>query len=119
MKHLISLAQAKIMTAKFRSEKDNVINPEYHDKNILPVAETFERAAIDKLLASPGCVALRIYHGMNDEQQLHSIMVAVDIDDRDILPKPEPLNLEEEEAVIVEEGTLCPPVCGQGSELNP
>lgn len=119
MKHLISLAQAKKMTAKFRSEKDNVIKPEYKERNILPVSETFERAAIDKLLASPGCVALRIYHGMNEELQLHSVMVAVDGSDRDILPKPEPANLEEEEAVIVEEGSICPPVCGQGSELNP
>ena len=117
MKHLISLAQAKKMTAKFRSEKDNVIKPEY--RNILPVSETFDRAAIDKLLSCPGCVAVRIYHGMNDELQLHSVMVAVDENDRDILPKPEPANLEEEEAVIVDEGTMCPPVCGQGSELKP
>jgi hypothetical protein len=131
MNNLISLDQARVMTALYRAERDNILKPEYLGKNILLTCETFERAAYDRLLAYPGCVGVRIYFGMNEALQVKCILVGVDADNKDILPDVNPAGTtgttsgsegtgeEEEEPPIVELGQACPPICPTPSGLYP
>ena len=127
MNNRITLKQAIDYVTRFRTRKIDLIKPEYVEKNILPTSETFDREAVDKLLANPSCVKLRIYNGMSEDLNIRMILVGVDAKDQDILPLTENtlLNGDEEggdddnEAIIVEEGVRCPPTCPPTSPLNP
>jgi hypothetical protein len=119
MNHSISLETAIQMTTFFRESKDRILQENLQGLDILPIAETFDRAAIDKLLSHPRCARLRIYYGMDQEQKIHAVLVGVDADDKDILPSTDaPATEGEEEAEIVELAQRCPPYCSQ-SVLNP
>jgi hypothetical protein len=118
MDHLITLQQAIEMTSLYRKVKEDILKPEYQDKNILNIAETFNRSIFDKLLATPGCSSIRIYFGMNPDQQLRCILVAVNDKNEDILPSGTTTSADEE-PVIGEDGLTCPPICGTTSPLNP
>jgi len=110
MKHQISLQTAIDMTTEFR---------ENHPAG-MAVCETFERAAIDRLLATPGCTRLRIYYGMKNTNEVHAILVAADAEDKDILPgNTTSVAEDEEEAVILDDSFRCPPHCPPDSPLNP
>lgn len=115
MANNISLQKAIDMTTKFRAERENVLNEDYKGKDILPRCETFGREAFDRLLDHPDCAAIRIYYGMNEDNQLRSIVVAVNENDEDIIPEADP---EEENEGIVEDGGACPPICPPTSDLN-
>lgn len=106
--HEISLQAAIEMTTRYRANKPTDF----------PVCETFEMAAIRKLLATPGCVSLRIYYGMKKDLEAHAILVAVNSSGEDILPKGDALSLADEEAIILEDSYRCPPLCPPGSPLN-
>ena len=77
MNHFISLDQAIQMTTLYRQQKENILSPEYRDKNILSICETFDAAPFLTVLAKPGCVSLRIYYGMSDDLKVHAIIVGV------------------------------------------
>lgn len=110
MKHQISLQQAVDMTAAFRKNQPPG----------MPRSETFERQAIDRLLATPGCVSLRIYYGADANGNISAILVAAGADGKDLLPTAsKPGKDEEEEPVIVDDGFRCPPHCPPPSPLNP
>ena len=120
MNNRITLKQAIDLVTRFRSRKPDVIKPGY--ENILPTSETFEREAIDKLLANPRCVKVRIYPGMSEDMNIRMIIVGVDSNDQDILPLTENgvINGDDEDIeVIVEDGFRCPPICPPPSILNP
>ena len=118
--HFIPLDQAVVMTTTYRNNCENVLSPGYQGKDILPLSETFSRAAFDKLLATPGCEGLRIYYGMDQNLQLHGIVVAVDANNRDLLPSSASSDASggSGDDVIVEEGQRCPPICPDPSPLN-
>jgi hypothetical protein len=116
--HSISLDQAKKMTKKFRDDKDKIIKPEHHGKHLLPDCESFDRTAFDDLLRREDCKGVRIYYGMKEgELQLHAIIVGFDADGKDILPE-EAKVMDSTTAVIVEQGSVCPPDCPPASPLN-
>ena len=127
MNHFISLDQAKQMTARYREQKDNILKPEFVQSGVLSISETFERAAFDRLLSQPGCTSLRIYNGMSEDLKLRAIIVGVNEKDEDMLPISQASTLSagtatdsgDDDNVIVEIGTLCPPQCGTPSDLNP
>lgn len=120
MNHFISLERAIQMTTTFRESKDKVLAVDFKDLDILPTAETFDRAAFDKLLSQSGCQKLRIYYGMDAELRVHAIVVSVDSDDKDMLPSvASTVTSEEDDNVIVEVGQRCPPDCEPSSSLNP
>jgi hypothetical protein len=107
--HEISLQAAIEMTTLYRANKPS-------DS---PLCETFEMAAIQKLLATPGCASLRIYYGMKENREVHAILVAANSEGEDILPLHKASSSEEDdEEIILEDGYRCPPLCPPGSPLN-
>jgi hypothetical protein len=113
--HLIPLSQAIQMTTLFRQQRDMILKPVYAGKNMLPIAETFDRSAIESLLNLPDCRSIRIYHSMDQNLQLHAIIVGVDSADKDILPTTDSTATD---VPIAENSRLCPPYCTT-SPLNP
>ena len=94
-KHEISLEEAKL---HIQRHKKNPIHPNHH-------GGSFDRAAIDKILAQPGCARLRIYQGKNEDGTPSLVLVGVDAAGKDMT------------ANIMERGGICPPYCDATSEL--
>jgi len=113
--HFISLSTAITMTAEYRQNYEAILAPSVQNQAVLPLSETFNRAALDALLAKSGCEGIRIYYGMDENSKVHAILVAVDENNEDILPGS---NIETEPAYIVEQGQRCPVVCPPESVLN-
>ena len=106
--HEISLQEAVDMTTLYRNNRPS---------NFF-ICETFERAAIDKLLATEGCYFVRIYLGMLPDLTVDAILVAANNDGEDILPaEPEPAD-KANSAIIIEDGFRCPEACPPPSPLN-
>ncbi|SRR6266404_2595450 len=118
--HFISLSQAIDMTTRYRSEKENILSPEFKGKNILLLAETFDRALFDKLLSEKDCASIRIYFGMKEDLQVRVIVVGVNSKNEDLLPAGEPgsATTETDGNSIGEEGAPCPTWCPVSSPLN-
>lgn len=118
MSQFISLQEAVAMTTLYRQEKENILATAYKGQNILARSETFDRAAIDVLLAKSGCAALRVYYGMSEDLKVHAILVPVDEENADILPELT-VSLTDDDDDIVERGVRCPEDCPPPSPLNP
>jgi hypothetical protein len=115
----ISLQQAIDMTTRYRQNQNTVIDPAFSGSDILANCDTFDKAAIETLLAKPGCSAIRLYYGMNDGLQVRPILVAVNKDNEDMLPSGSgivDINAIGED--IVDDTLRCPPVCPPPSLLN-
>ena len=108
MTHFISLAAAKQMAARYAEHRETILTPPMQNKDILPLSERFERADIDSVLAQEGCAGLRIYYGMDEDLQVHAILIGVDENGEDILPEDE---TTEEDSDVLERGFRCPPYC--------
>jgi hypothetical protein len=114
--HFISLTEAVDMTTLYRSDKETILATAYQNQDILPLSETFNRDAFDTLLAKEGCEGLRIYYGMDENLNVHAIIVAVNEENEDILPDSTQNTITEND--IVEEGQRCPDLCPPPSALN-
>jgi len=112
-KNVIPLSRAKQLKANFKEKKGQLINPKIPATDVIPDSETFNREAIDRLLALPGCVGIRIYTGMDEEFKLRLILVGVDDQGKDlILQSSTTENLTAiAEGEVVEDGFRCPPYC--------
>jgi hypothetical protein len=106
--HEISLQTAIDMTTLYRSNRPAQS----------PVCETFEKAAVAKLLATEGCASLRIYYGMKENKNVDAILVAVNAIGEDILPLATNVVAATDEPVILEDGLRCPDDCPPKSPLN-
>ena len=95
-KHEISLEEAKL---HIQRHKKNPIHPNHH-------GGSFDRAAIDKILAQPGCARLRIYQGKNEDGTPSLVIVGVDSAGKDMT-----------KASIMERQAPCPPYCDGESAL--
>ena len=115
--HFISLQTGIDMTTLYRQQKENILATGYQNENILPLSETFERAAIDAILEQTGCTALRIYYGMDENYLVHAILVGVNESNEDILPSTNN-NLLDGEDIIAEQSIRCPVDCPEPSPLN-
>lgn len=116
--HLISLDEAIAMTALYRQQMNTILATQYQEQNILPVCETFDKAALDRLLAETGCAAVRIYYGMSDDLKVHAVIVGVNSNNEDLLPSWANMLTSEGDPVILEEATRCPDDCPPPSPLN-
>jgi len=115
MNNVITLKQAIEMTTAFRKQIGGLA-----PKLPIPICETFERAAIDQILAQPGCVKIRIYAALNQNLEFRSIIVGVDANDKDMLPSSTTaLAGTVGDNTISEDGITCPPYCPPPSDLNP
>lgn len=94
--HRISLTEAAAMTRSWRERSPKAVK-----------AGAFHGDQVRELLAQPGCVAFRIYNGMNDAGETQFILVGVDGKDQDMT-----------DGVLLEFHFPCPPFCDDGSALN-
>jgi hypothetical protein len=106
--HEISLQTAIDMTTLYRANR-----PEQS-----PICETFEKTAVAKLLATEGCVSLRIYYGMKENKNIDAILVAVNAEGVDILPPATNAVAATDEPIILEDGIRCPDYCPPKSPVN-
>jgi hypothetical protein len=109
-KHEISFNVAK---QHIKRHKKNPIHPKLH-------GGSFDRAAIDKILAQPGCARLRIYHGRDAKGKPNLILVGVDAAGKDMLPSKLLLtksSTEGGQGCIMEKQFPCPPYCDASSTL--
>jgi hypothetical protein len=112
MSQFISLEDAVDMTTLYRQDKETILSSTYQNHNILPKCETFERDYFDDVLAQSGCVGIRIYYGMDENNKVHAIVVGVNGDDEDIIfPNTD-------NSLIIEEAKRCPDDCPPSSDLN-
>lgn len=106
--HEISLQQAIDMTTLYRANRPANF----------PICETFEKDAINKLLAEDGCAYLRIYYGMKENMEVDAILVAADAAEEDMLPAGNAIATSGTDDVILEDGYRCPQACPAPSPLN-
>jgi hypothetical protein len=112
MSQFISLQDAVTMTSSYRQNKEAILSNSYKNQNILAVCETFDKNYIDSVLGQTDCQKLRVYYGMDTDSKVHAIIVGVDSNGNDILPKGST------DAYIVEQGERCPADCPPSSALN-
>lgn len=119
MSAFISLTEAVQMTTDYRNNRESILATAYQGQNILAICETFDKAQVLQLLNETGCEKLRVYYGMDGSKKVHSILVGVDGDDKDILPSSNSLtSTEGDEELILEKAFRCPETCPPDSELN-
>jgi hypothetical protein len=118
--HFITLQTGIDMTTLYRQERENILATAYKNQNILPLSETFDRAAIDAILQQAGCTAFRIYYGMTEDLLVHAILVGVNVNNEDILPSTENslTSTEDPVDIICEQSIRCPEDCPAVSPLN-
>jgi hypothetical protein len=95
-KHEISLEEAK---QHIQRHKKNPLHPNHN-------GGSFDRGAIDKILAHPDCKGLRYYHGRDESGKPNLVLVGVDKNGKDLT-----------KASIMERSGNCPPICDATSEL--
>jgi hypothetical protein len=110
MSQFIPLQDAIDMTSLYRQYKEVILATSYKNLNILPKCETFDRGDLDDILAQNDCVAIRVYYSMDSNYKVHAVIVGVDSNDADILPK--------DSEKIMENATRCPTTCPPASSLN-
>ena len=109
--NFITLSSATTMTSNYRSQKETMLKTTLQGKGILPVCETFGRAAFDTILSDSNCVKVRVYLCLDSNTKVRVIVVGVDVNDADILPSGT-------EDKIIEDGQRCPDQCPPSSALN-
>jgi hypothetical protein len=103
-KHEVSLAEAK----QYIQDHSKSLQSQ-KSKTPQIKGEAFEKIAIEKILAQPGCAQLRIYYGKTETGQPNLVLVGVDTSGKDMT-----------KTCMMERGTLCPPFCdGQSILIQP
>ena len=106
----ITMEKAKDMIARYKEQREGMLQDTY-DSSTLPLNITFPRAEFDELLAQQSCEQVRIFLGMDNNDLIHPIIVAVDGQGEDILPN--------QDYIIIDNGTRCPSICPPPSTINP
>ena len=114
MNHFISLNEAVDLTYRYRENREEILDSNYKNQNILPLQETFDRSPFDTVLSQPGCTGLRIYYGMNENYQVHAVIVGINENNEDLVSE----SSSETQNEIIEKGNRCPDICAEESPLN-
>ncbi|RYZ20390.1 MAG: hypothetical protein EOO10_23295 [Chitinophagaceae bacterium] len=117
MNHSISLSEAIDMTTRYRNNRETVLQTGYRNIALLPICETFDKAAFESLLSAPGCAFVRIYYGMDADLKMHAIIVAADAEGQDLLPT-QGLTEDDDDFEILDRANRCPELCPPESALN-
>lgn len=72
-----------------------------------PAAGAFNAEAVRALLAQPGCVGLRYYHGRTAKGEPTLLLVGVDVKGDDMA-----------DGLLVNDPFQCPPYCSDPNDLN-
>ncbi len=129
--HAIPLAEAVKMTRVYRKNRQKILSDEFKRRDILPLAETFNKEAFRSYLDNDNCKGIRIYLGMKEDMTIHSVIVGVDAENRDMLPSNSIMSAQTlsgtetgtigettEEDLLIEKSIRCPPDCPPPSDLN-
>ncbi len=122
--HQITIAQANALITRYDNNRAGIIAGNFKTADPLSKSQTFERTEIEALLGQEGCVGLRCYFGMYDENsapdsdhagKIVLVLCGVDSNGND-------LNLSWSTTVtgqiILENGQMCPPFCSASSQIN-
>lgn len=77
-------------------------------------AHFFGKEKILKLLNQENCIGMRIYYAKNDNGDKQLLLVGAKSDQDDILPT-DMQAASEEENIILDKSTICPPYCANNS----
>ena len=113
--HFIPLHYAIQLTSRLRNKRELVLDIFFKGQDIIPTSETFNRTDIDKLLAQEGAAGIRIYYGMDTENRINAVLVAVNENNQDLIPMTAFGGMG---GPILQEGQRCPVICPPGSPLN-
>lgn len=91
----ITLANAAAMTAKYRHDNPNETLAHFFGKDILI-----------ELLDQEGCVGIRIYYGLDEDNNKQLVIVGVDSDQNDIT------------RLVADMSYPCPNACSTPNPLN-
>jgi len=94
--HTISLADAAALTKRYRNANPKAVK-----------AGAFHADQVRKLLSQQGCVAMRVYYGLNPDGTGTLVLTGMDSADNDLTG-----------GVMLEIIYPCPPFCGGGNALN-
>lgn len=95
----ISLEEAVSLTSKYKKsieKKPGKVRSHF-----------FGREILEKMLAQENAVGIRMYHGLNNEGGSELVLVSVDAEGND-----------QEEGIIADRSSICPPDCGSTGRLN-
>jgi hypothetical protein len=95
--HRISLDEARALVQRRR--KLSAVRSD------TPICEFFRRDAIDRILAQPGCIGLRVYAGADSQDRQVLVLIGTDAKGRDLTSE------------IAERGLPCPTFCDDDSPL--
>jgi hypothetical protein len=117
LKHVISPDRATELTSRYEKNSKKILKDEFKEKDTLPVSETFDRAAFDKLLSQEGCVGIRIYLGMDEKHEVSLVVRGINAKNEDIsaltskTKKTENRSTDDEPVLALASGVRCPPYC--------
>jgi hypothetical protein len=99
-------AGAKMIKRHFDENPDDV------------VAHFMGRNAIEQILAQPGCIGIRTFHGLNEMGIRQLILVGVDKTGSNILNITERQNgrVNTKPGIVMGQARPCPPYCGGASD---
>jgi hypothetical protein len=118
--HVIPYKEAYEMIERYQTNVDKMLNPDLMTSKCMPRSETFRKQEIIDYLSQPGIEYFRVYLGMHPNMDLHSIIVGVNADGHDILPKEgvghvppgtNPPGDDPDPALIFEDALRCPAYC--------
>lgn len=81
------------------------------------MAHFMGRNIIEKLLAQPGCIGIRTFHGLNDLGIRQLVLVGVDKNGNNILEFTTTENgkTTKHKGIVADAAKACPPYCGDGT----
>lgn len=117
--HRMPVAVAAEWTKTYQENRNVILKPEFQNKDVLSICETFNATAVQELLNLPGCTGFRIYYGMDEAGQVHAILCGANEKGEDLyLPSQSGYGLKDGEGDVLENGQKCPPECPPVSPLN-
>jgi hypothetical protein len=106
----ITLQEAQDMVSRYQTLRPDIINPDL-STDVLPLNITFSKTEVLHLLAQDDAAQLRIYFGVQGEDDLIDlVLVAADANGDDIIPT--------EDYLLLDQGTRCPVNCPSSSVLT-
>jgi hypothetical protein len=72
-----------------------------------PIAHFFGKSIINSILSQEGCMGIRVYYALDENNVRQLIIVGADANENDMYT-----------GIIAERSVICPPFCGGGNPLN-